>query len=631
MVVNDFVWKIGGEAGFGIMSSGTIFAKACMRHGLSVCDFVEYPSLIRGGHNTYIVRANADEIFAPNLQVDMLVALNKETITLHERELTPGGAVIYDNEQIKEPGFMRTDLVQIPVPLLRLAKENGGEPVMMNGVSIGASLALLGAEFSYLEDIFSEIFGRKGQEVVTLNVKVAKAGYDFVKQNLPKDFGWKVERKENKKRMLISGSEAVALGAIKAGCRFLSAYPMTPINNIMAYLATHDEEIGLIYKQPEDEIAGINMALGASFAGVRAMTATSGGGLSLMVETLGLAAMTETPLVVINGMRPGPATGLPTWTGQADIRFVLHAAQDEFPRFVLAPGDFTEAFYLTHEAFNLADKYQTVAIVLTDKNLNESHRSETPFDTAKLTIDRGKLLSDAAADEMGDKYLRYRFTADGISPRKIPGQGGKPFLGASDEHEENSLFNEEAENRFKMMDKRMKKLTTAMVDIPEPVLYGPKDAKVTVVGFGSTKMAVLEALRLLNKNTPQANYLHYSYLWPLQVTMLQKLKESGQKMILFEGNYNGQFAGLLYEHSGVSIPRIVVKFDGRQFFPEEIIEQITAFMEVKSHDEAVELIPIGGIDAVSPLVPTSQSKPEAKNIHAQSNDIAEKEQKGKTT
>lgn len=626
MTKNDFVWKIGGEAGFGIMSSGAIFSKAMMRHGLWVADFVEYPSLIRGGHNTYIVRAAKEELFSPNQQVDVLVALNKETIVLHEHELSPGGAIIFDGEALKDPPFTRKDIVHISVPLLRLAKENRGEPVMMNGVSIGASLALLGGEFQQLVDIFGEIFGKKGQEVVDLNVTISKAGYDYVKENFHETFICAVEKQEAPKRILISGSEALALGAIKAGCKFIAAYPMTPINNLFAYMSAHDEEVGLIYKQPEDEIAAINMAIGASFAGARAMTATSGGGLALMTESLGLAGMTETPLVVVNGMRPGPATGLPTWTGQADLRFVMHAGQDEFPRFIVAPGDMHEAFELAFEAFNLAEKYQTVVILLTDKQLNEGHWSVLPFKTEGLKIDRGKLMSDEAAIEMAENYMRYRFTTDGISPRKIPGQPGKPFLGASDEHEENSLFNEEAENRFKMMHKRMKKLETARADIPEPKIYGPDEASITIVGFGSTKSAVLEALKIINANGPVANYLHYTHLWPLPVKTLQDLAKKKQKFISFEGNYNGQFTGLLFEHSGVTIPRAVLKYDGRQFFPEEIAEQIEAYKDATVDPSFVDYVYIGGDDQADNMAYGHQAKPKSANIHAQSVELSNAEQ-----
>lgn len=596
MIKNNFVWKIGGEAGFGIMASGAMFAKALMRQGLNIADFVEYPSLIRGGHNTYIVRVSGDEIHSPNRNVDILVALNKETITLHEEELTPGGAILFDGGRIKEPGFTRKDLYFINVPFLQIAKDLGAEPIMMNTVSIGASMALVNADFTVLTTIFEEMFGRKGKEIVEGNVKVAKAGHDYIKQHFTHEFGWGVEKIEKEKRMLITGSEAIGMAAFKAGCKFLSAYPMTPSNNLTAYMIANDEKMGLVYKQPEDEIAAVNMAIGASFAGVRSMTATAGGGFALMVEAMGLAGMSETPLVVVSGMRPGPATGLPTWTGQADVRFVLHAAPDEFPRFVLAPGDLEEAFQLTFDAFNLADKYQTPVILLTDKNLHESHWSVVPFKTDHLKIDRGKMVSDAAAAEMGDTYVRYRFTTDGVSPRKIPGQPGKAFLGASDEHTEDSLFNEHAENRVKMMNKRMRKLESALMEIPEPKLYGPAEAKLTILAFGTTKGAILDALTEINREKPVANYLHYTHLWPLPVKTLQDLVKKGQKLMCIEGNYSGQFAGLLIEHAGAAMHRVILKYDGRQFFPEEIVEQVASFAGEPITPGVCDYITIGGED-----------------------------------
>ena len=369
----DIQWMIGGEAGYGIMTVGVMMAKILTRLGMSVFDYVEYPSLIRGGHNAYYVRASDTEIFSQKRPIDILVALNRETIDKHKHELSENAAVVYDPNVTKvEPNEFASTVLLVAVPLLEITKQVGADRLMINTVSVGASLALFYSDYQILQDMLQGIFGRKGESVVAINVNTSKAGFDYVVKNFAGKFSQVVEKKEQK-NLLIGGAEALAIGAIRAGVKFAAIYPMTPINGVLTTLTAYALKYNIVVKEPEDEIAGINMAIGASFAGVRSLAATSGGGFSLMVEGLGLAAQTEVPLVIIEGMRPGPATGFPTWTGQGDLRFVMHAAQDDFPRIVVAPGDFLEAFTYTMQAFNLAEKYQLLVIVLTDKYLNEGH------------------------------------------------------------------------------------------------------------------------------------------------------------------------------------------------------------------------------------------------------------------
>lgn len=573
----DIQWAIGGEAGYGIMTVGVMMAKVMTRLGLSVFDYVEYPSLIRGGHNAYYVHASDEQIFSQKRPIDILVALNRETIDKHKHELSPNAAILYDSNVTKiEPNEFASPILLVAVPLLEITKLVGADRLMINTVSVGASLALFYNDYQVLQDILQGIFSRKGEKVVSVNVSTSKAGFDYVAKNFAGKTPWKVEKKPQE-NLLIGGAEAAAIGAIRAGVKFAAVYPMTPINGILNTLSAQALKYNIIVKEPEDEIAGINMAIGASFAGVRSLAATSGGGFSLMVEGLGLAAQTETPLVIIEGMRPGPATGLPTWTGQGDLRFVMHAAQDDFPRIVVAPGDFLEAFTHTMQAFNLAEKYQLLVIVLTDKYLNEGHGTvdakKFKIQSSEFKIERGKMLTDQQALQQTD-YKRYLFTQDGISPRSIPGQQGGIGLSGSDEHDEHGLYNEEADIRAKMMDKRFAKLAKATFDLPQSLMHGDVDAPLTILAFGSTKLPVLEALKWLKKENISVNFLQVVTIHPFPADMVSNVIKKAKKTLVIEGNKTGQLEGLIRERTGLSIDHSFLKYDGRPFYPEEIVAKV---------------------------------------------------------
>ncbi len=560
---NAISWKIGGEAGYGIIVSGLMFSKTLSRNGFHVFNYAEYPSLIRGGHNTYVVRAAEEKIYSLIDRVDVLVALNDETIEKDTHNLSKESGIIFDADTVRISKSVKGRLY--PVPLLKLAREAKGDHVMRNTVALGASVALLDYDIQSLLEVISEQFRGKGDEIVAANIKAAQLGYDYIRQNTENDFAYKLKKVSGKRRMAISGNDAFCLGAIRAGCKFLSAYPMTPINSILTYFAANEHKYNLVVKQPEDEIAGINMAIGASFAGARAMTCTSGGGLSLMVESFGLAAMSETPLVVINGQRPGPATGLPTWTDQSDLRFVLHAAQGEFPRIVIAPGDVEECYKTIMEAFNLAEKYQLLVIVLTDKYLAESIWSvdELPEEPE---MERG-ILKD---QEIQEGYKRFAVTESGVSPRAIPGQKNGMFMATSDEHNEEGYFEEDAENRIRMMDKRFRKLAPAAKEVPEPKLYGPAKSDLTLIGWGSTKMPILEAL----KDFPKVNFLHVTYISPFPAEKIREVLKSSKKTLMVENNKTAQFLSLIKEHTGMGTTDKLLKYDGRPFYPEEISRKI---------------------------------------------------------
>lgn len=580
--MNQITWKIGGEAGFGIMIAGATLSKVLTRAGYHIIEINEYPSLIRGGHNVVAVTFSGDELSAPYKPVNLLVALNKETIDLHAKEMSDGSFILYDKDESTVDTVSYASKAEfLHLPMTKLVKEMGANVLMRNTVALGATLALFNVDFEILATILTQQFSKKGDEVVKQNVSAAKSGFDYIKQNYPNRSVNTNKPVSSGKHMTVNGAEAVALGAISAGMKFFACYPMTPINAILATAASLHEKMGFVYKQPEDEISGINMTIGASYAGVRAMTATSGGGFSLMVEGTSLAGMIEQPIVIIMGMRPGPATGLPTWTGQADLHFILNASQGEFPRLMLAPGDAEEAFYLTAEAFNLADRYQTPTFVLVDKYLCETRYSTPVFDTSKITIDRGKIVT-AEEQAQSEIFPRFKLTEDGVSPRGIPGRKKGIIRANSDEHNEYGFSEESAENTFNMISKRMRKQYEANRHVPDPVVYGPKDANVTFVGWGSTKGAVLEALKYLNAGDGlKYNYLHLNYINPFPSEAVKRILESAQQVVDVEGNHNGQMADYILMKTGFKINNKILKFDGRPFYPEDVLEGVKQYVNAR--------------------------------------------------
>lgn len=582
MKTNKLNWKIGGEAGYGIMVTGQVFSHVFSRSGFYVFDYVEYPSLIRGGHNNYHVTVSEEEIFSLEEAIDLLVALNKDTIERHKDALAPGAAILYDEEEVKlSPEELSLKEIKFyPVALAKLARETGGEKLMRNTVALGASLAIVDYDLEVLAEILEDVFKRKGEEVVKINVDVARAGFDYVRQNFPNDFGCKLGKVSSQKRLLLNGSEAIGLGAIKAGCKFYAAYPMTPASGILHYLAAQEDKFNLVVKHAEDEIAVVNMAAGASFAGARAMVATSGGGFSLMVEGLGMAAGVETPLVMVEAQRPGPSTGMPTWTEQGDLKFLLSASQGDFPRIVIAPGDVEECFYLTMETFNIADKYQTPVMLIVDKYLTEGHAAVEKLDTSRVKIDRGLLLSEGELAKRED-FKRYELTPSGVSARSLPSQEGGIFNANSDEHTEYGFSSDNPGVRTKMMDKRMRKLDSLAKELPPPTLHGSEEAQDTIIGWGSTKGPILSALRLLKKEGIEAKFLQLIYLSPFPSKFVKRILEKSRKVIVVENNQMGQLASLIREKTGIEIESKVLKYDGRPFFSEELYERLKSALNRK--------------------------------------------------
>ncbi|MBI2404649.1 2-oxoacid:acceptor oxidoreductase subunit alpha [Candidatus Gottesmanbacteria bacterium] len=576
--MQSVTWKMGGEAGYGIMSSGTMLCRTFSRLGYHVLATNEYPSLIRGGHNLITVRIATQEFASLNKDVHILVALNKETVDLHKEELTKGAILLFDP---KDHTWQATDFSKemqlVAVPLADIVSEHKGDPVMRNTVALGATVALLGTDFSAIESVIRDQFKRKGQEVIDNNIAIAKAGYDHIKTNFTNQSSMFLSKGEKKEPFLvINGSEAVGVGAVRAGLKFAAIYPMTPINSVITFLADHAKELQLVYKQPEDEIAGINMAIGASIGGVRSMVATSGGGFALMVEGLSLAGILEVPLVIDLGMRPGPATGMPTWTGQGELQFAIHAGHGEFPRIILAPGDIQEAYSLTVDAFNLADRYQVPVFILTDKYLNESQWCAPKSHFQKdVATNRGKLVKEEELATDGS-FGRYSLeTDDGVSSRSLPGMKNGFYIANSYEHDEQGYTTELADLAAAMAQKRLSKLVAIQKVGGAPTVYGERDSEITFVAWGSTKGPILEAMKLLGSKGKKSKLIHFTWLFPFPTEEVTKLLSPVTRLVDVELNTTAQLAFLIREHTGISITEKILQCNGRMLYPEEIVERIS--------------------------------------------------------
>ncbi|MFZ5501863.1 MAG: 2-oxoacid:acceptor oxidoreductase subunit alpha, partial [Candidatus Micrarchaeota archaeon] len=569
----DFVCKIGGQAGAGVMVASRLMVKCFTRGGYHAIAYPEYPSLIRGGHNSVQIRVADGKIHAPLQEIDLLVALNKDALFYHMSSMAEGGVIIYDKLIDASKFKVKKGVKMHALPLLDLTKEVGGTEQMKNTTALGAALAAVEYPLDVLAGIMQDEFGRKGEAVVKKNMDAAKAGYDFVKSN---SMHCKKALKplSDERKVIITGNEAISLGAVAGGMKFYSAYPMTPASSILHYLIANERSLDIVTKQTEDEIAAINYAIGASFAGARAMVGTSGGGFALMVEALGMAALAEVPIVVSLVQRVGPSTGMPTWTEQADLRFALHASQGDFPRIILAPGDIDECFYMSAEAFNLAERYQVPVIIISDKYLSESVFTTERFDMKRVKIDRGKIASGLPELAPMARWKRYELTKDGVSPRVFPGTPNGLHVGTSYEHDETGFSTESFIMRTKQVQKRAKKAASILKEMEGPQLHGPKSADVTLVGWGSTKLSALDALPLLQRAGIKANYLHFSHLFPLDEKEVQKAFAGKRNLIMLEGNSTAQFAGMLKQYAGLEMDFHLLKYDGRPFFPEQIAEEV---------------------------------------------------------
>ena len=561
----DYTIVIGGEAGQGVQTIGFVLAKTFARSGWHVFADQDYESRIRGGHNFFRIRISDNEVQAVSESAHVLLALNAETVELHQEEMVKDGIILADMESKDPKGFL------CQVPFEQLALEQTGNKMMQSAVAMGSVLACTSFSLGIIEQVLKEQFSSGGNEIVEGNIKAAHVGYSHTKNMLEGRVLLQCGVLDNASQIIISGNEALALGALAAGCKFVSAYPMTPASSIVEYMAGKSEQLDLVTVQAEDEISAINTCLGASFAGVRAMTATSGGGFSLMVEALGLAGVTETPLVIIEAQRGGPSTGLPTRTEQSDLEFVIHASQGEFPRIVLGPGNVQEAFDLGVEAFNLAEKYQVPVIVLTDQYLATSYFTTLRFEPSKVLIDRGILWG---GDTDSGDYMRHRFTDSGISSRAFPGMSEALVLTTGDEHDESGHITEDSQIRTNMMLKRLKKLDGFITHGFSPTTYGSDKAEITLVGWGSSLGAMREAVDLLVKKGIVARMIHFSQLWPFPCKEAVRMLSKANMIVVVEQNATAQFAHLLRAETGIEANRTILRFDGRPISPSYIVQHI---------------------------------------------------------
>ncbi|HVC33179.1 MAG TPA: 2-oxoacid:acceptor oxidoreductase subunit alpha [Chloroflexota bacterium] len=599
----DVTWLIGGPQGSGINVSAESFARAIVRGGLRVFANIEYHSNIMGEHSYYRVRVSEQERHSILDRVNLVVALDDETLVGephvkftghhgHLDELAPGGAVVYDSAmKLDVAKVARNDVKLYPVPYQEILRQTLKEfdkedqlsrlRVMMNTIAVGASLAVLDYDVSLFGDVMREGFKGRRREIGEMNARAAALGFAYVQQNFADGFAYHVQKKpsangQQARPMLIRGMHACAFGKIKAGLAIQTYYPISPATDESVYLESQQRNYDLVVVQTEDEIAAINMAVGAAHAGVRVATSTSGPGASLMIEGIGFASITEAPgPVLFLWQRGGPSTGLPTRQEQGDLRFAMQLAHGESPHIVVAPADPQEIFDDSFESFNWADRYQMPVVVIVDKYLSTSHWTLDELKMSGLKIDRGALWHQNGNAE---KYLRYAFTEDGISPRALPGQEGGIFWSTTDEHDPEGHITEDATNRIKMMEKRMGKLGLAAREIPTErklQLHGPDDADVTVVGWGSTKGSILDALAELDgKDGLRWNYLQIRLLRPFPSEEVAEILRRARRTVLVENNYTCQLGNLIREMTGISLDHEVPKYDGRPFSQEELIEAL---------------------------------------------------------
>lgn len=546
-----------------------LLGKSMMRGGFYAYGTIDYPSLIRGGHNFYTVRVSSRKVHSISGAPDLLIALNRDSLLTHLENVNPGGGIIYDEkDKVPDDDLIREDLTYYPVPMSEIVEELGGPKIMRNTVALGAVAALVGLDVSIIKGIISETFEGK-EKIISMNIDAIQKGWETV---IEFDYGFqcRLEDGDRPERMWLTGNEAAALGAHAAGCNFYAAYPMTPASAVLHYYSGHDEETDSVVIQTESEIAAMCMTVGASYAGVRAMTSTSGGGFCLMTEALSMAAIQENPVVIMLGQRPGPSTGLATYSAQSDLLFAIYGAHGEFQRIVLAPGDVNECFYLTAEAFNLAERFQIPVIVLTDKEIIESHETVEKFNASKVDIVRGYLLREWN----GEEYLRYEYTEDGTSPRAVPGTPNALVLSNSNEHTERGFSTSKAEPTVKMVDKRFRKEEhiKKLVKKLSPIkAFGPDNPQVTIVGWGSTKGPALEAVNLLVDEGILAQYVQVRVMEPFPEDLESHLKG---KTVLFENNRTAELGKLIKMNTGHTFDSIGLRYDGRPLTPLEMVEKV---------------------------------------------------------
>lgn len=576
--------KTVGAQGQGLLSIGDILAKAFKRAGYCVFGYREYMSLIKGGHSSYQVDISSDLVRSTEEAVNVVIALNHHGFEYNIRDLKKGGVFIHDTAvwdfSADDQKFIKDNkITMIYLPVAEILEKIHAKPILASVVFSAFAWAAVKGDKDHFKAVVGEKFAHK-PDVLEANMQAIDEGFkafkkfeDDVKIKLPKP------KKEWMDQLLLTGSQAMGLGIVNAGVRLYAAYPMTPSSPLLSYIAEIQNETGMVIKQAEDEITAVQMASGAMHAGTRAITGTSGGGFDLMTETISLNGIIENPCVIVLAQRPGPATGLPTWTTQGDLHLAINGGHGEFTRCVISVADSGDAYSLMNEAFNIAEEYQCVVIVLTDKQIAEGIYTQRSYDQSPV-IRRGKLIVDPAELRHLHSMDRYDPSSkDGVSKRWLPGSEAATYAAQGDEHRGDGSVDETAKNAIEQMEKRMRKSTALKNVLPEPDLYvsGKKvedDPKLDllIVGWGSTKATVLDALDHIESD--KVGYLHFSYMWPLKGERFERLEKKAKKVLLIEGNHNGQLGQVIRQETGIKIDDRILKYDGRPFFVNELSNAI---------------------------------------------------------
>ncbi|RLM57572.1 2-oxoacid:acceptor oxidoreductase subunit alpha [Halobellus sp. Atlit-31R] len=577
----DFNWAIGGEAGDGIDSTGKIFAQALSRAGRHVFTSKDFASRIRGGYTAYKVRTAVDPVQSVVDRLDVLIALTPRTIEENLDELHDGSVIIYDGDRTTMENVEIPDgMIGLDVPLKQLAEEAGGA-IMRNVVALGAACEVSDFPIENLDSALEKRFGSKGQALVDNNKDAARKGRDYVADEYDHEFDYELETTDAD-YVLLNGDEAIGMGAIAAGCKFYAGYPITPATDVMEYLTGRIERFGGHVVQAEDELSAINIALGAARAGARSMTATSGPGIDLMTETFGLVATSETPLVIVDVMRSGPSTGMPTKQEQGDLNMMLYGGHGEIPRFVLGPTTISECFWKTVEAFNLAEKYQTPVYIAADLAMAVTEQTFPPeaFDMDDVEIERGKVVDEETIGEWQNEkgqFQPHAITDDGVSPRAFPGTAEGAHMSTGLEHDELGRRTEDTEMRVEQVDKRTRKVETAREEEDwTPREFGDADAENLVISWGSNEGAMTEAMEFLDEEGVDVRFLSVPYLFPRPD--LSAAVEAAENVVVVECNATGQFADVV-EHDTLSRVDRVNKYDGVRFKADELAAEIKAALQ----------------------------------------------------
>jgi 2-oxoglutarate ferredoxin oxidoreductase subunit alpha len=566
-----FRLQIIGESGSGLLSTGEIVTNALKDAGYYIVADREYPSLIKGGFSCFSLNFGTEPIYSLSEFSDVMLALDKQSLEAYHPRLRKGGQLIHGYEKVAglKEVLAKMDCEVTAVHGREIAKEQGGLSLMVNIVLTGVLWKVLGLDYELIETEVRNKFAHK-PKFVDVNLRCLKAGYDIAETKF--ELEKPVSKHENK--IIVDGNKAIALGAVHAGVRAYYAYPMSPSSTILSHISTYADKTGIVVKQAEDEITAAQMAMGSMYAGTRSMTATSGGGFDLMTETVSVAGIIENPLVIVIAQRPGPGTGLPTWTAQGDLNLAINSGHGEYAKMVIAVSDPVDAFDLIQHALNYAEEFQMPVILLTEKVIAETIVSIDPFEQYKIPIKRGLVAKEELAELKNSD--RYKISEDGLSKRWVPGSAEAYYFANGDEHWESGELSEEAVSNELMYAKRNIKLETLEKALPEPEVFGDaKGADISFIGWGSTKNIMLDMIRVMAAQGIKVNYLHYSYVYPLKIGRLNEFFAGNKNVHLIEGNYQGQLGQYISAKSDHKFKGKLLKFNGRPFFVEDLESYIT--------------------------------------------------------